>query len=270
MIDLIDQSPRAAFPVTEWGLVSLAGVPESPDRQIALDTILVRYLPALRLYVTTRFRVPSDRADDWLQSFILEKVLERNLLAHARPDRGKFRSFLVKTLHNYVIQQLRKEACRGGAPGMSISYEELSLTTDIAAPSADAIFDLPWAHQVLRESLRRMKHDCLSTGRQVHWEVFSGRLLQPLLHGSQPVPYETLARQLGLALVEEACTLLLSAKRTFTRHFRSVVAEYTANENLIEAEMADIKELIFTHGAPSDLRLADETLVSPSSATEKF
>jgi DNA-directed RNA polymerase specialized sigma24 family protein len=264
MMDTTEAGTRVAFPVTEWGLVSVAGGEESAERQIALDTILVRYLPVLQAFVTARFRVPLERVEDWLQAFILEKVLERDLLAQARPDRGKFRSFLVKSLHNYILQQLRKEACRGGAPGVSVPWDELPLGLDVAAPPSVEVFDLPWAHQVLREALRRMKHDCLSTGRQVHWAVFSSRLLQPLLYGGLPIPYEMLTRQLGLAKVEDACTLLLSAKRTFARHFRSVVAEYTANDSLVDQEIEDVKQLIFIHGAPPDLRLANETLFSPS------
>jgi DNA-directed RNA polymerase specialized sigma24 family protein len=260
----LNAGSRLAFPVTVWGLVSRGGGAESPERQIALETILVRYLPVLQAYVTTRFRVAPERADDWLQAFIMEKVLEKDLLAQARPERGKFRSFLVKTLQNYIIQQLRKEACRGGAPGASVSWDELPPNTHATMPPPTAVFDLPWAQQVLREALRRMKQDCLGTGRQVHWAVFSSRLLQPLLHGGQPVPYETLTRQVGLAQVEDACTLLLSAKRMFSRHFRSVVAEYTANDDLIEQEIQDIKDLICTYGIPSDLRLAEETLFSPS------
>jgi DNA-directed RNA polymerase specialized sigma24 family protein len=263
-----DRAGRISFPLTEWSVVSAAGGLESPQRQIALDTVLVRYLPVLQSYVIRHFRVDPERANDWLQAFILDKVLEKDLLSHADPARVKFRSFLLKTLTNYIVQQLRKELCRGGGPGVSMSLDNLPPHAELPAPPVLEEFDLSWARQVMGEALRRMQRDCLTGGRQAHWCVFVGRLLQPLTQGGEAAPYETLVRQLGLASVGDASTLLLSAKRTFSRHFRSVVAEYVDEDSLVESEIRSIKQLIFEHGMALDLRLFPLPPVSSGGSDE--
>ena len=70
-----------AFPGTEWELVEAAvgnGPPEA-----AMDRLLERYLPHLQAYLRGQFWLPPDQAEDVLLSFILEKVLQRDLFQNA-------------------------------------------------------------------------------------------------------------------------------------------------------------------------------------------
>src|SRR4051794_14531288 len=71
------------FPKTHWSLVRRAGGNEETDRQArkaALAALLARYQPALRSYLRVVRRMPADAADDLLQDFIADKLLEQDLL----------------------------------------------------------------------------------------------------------------------------------------------------------------------------------------------
>src|SRR3954452_18501690 len=98
------------FPSTQWSVVGRAGSGANDDaRRRALATLLARYLPALRSYLRAKHRVDPDRADDLVQGFLTDKVLEQDLIRQADRGRGRFRTFLLTALDNYVTSHVRRE-----------------------------------------------------------------------------------------------------------------------------------------------------------------
>jgi len=58
---------------------------------------------------------------------VVERILEKELLAQANPTRGRFRTFLLNALDNFVISQRRKAQAQKRAPsGDVLSVDELS------------------------------------------------------------------------------------------------------------------------------------------------
>ena len=51
---------------------------------------------ALRAHLAFKYRVPEDQAADFLQGFVVERILKKGLLALADPARGKFHRFLYE------------------------------------------------------------------------------------------------------------------------------------------------------------------------------
>lgn len=86
------------FPTTIWSLVRRADDDQSVVRGPALDDLLRRYAPAMTAHLVRRKRVPPDQADDLVQGFIADKVLEKRLVGMADPNRGRFRTLLTKAL----------------------------------------------------------------------------------------------------------------------------------------------------------------------------
>ena len=105
-----DDVPIQPFPATQWSLVESARQSDTKIRHRALSVLLERYLPALRAYLVAEKRIDAERAQDLLQGFIADKIIEQRLLDHAQQAKGKFRSFLLVTLNHYVVSQHRTEA----------------------------------------------------------------------------------------------------------------------------------------------------------------
>src|SRR5438477_6642253 len=93
----------ARFPSTQWSLVGRAGRTSNEHRRDALGVLLHRYMPALRAHLVLAKRMSADHAEDLLQGFVADKIIEKNLLAQAEQARGRFRSFLLAALNHYVI-----------------------------------------------------------------------------------------------------------------------------------------------------------------------
>jgi hypothetical protein len=204
---------------------------------VALDTLLRRYWPALVAHLVHKKQLPRDRAEDLVQSFIQEKILERNLLERADPSKGKFRAYLLTALDRFVIDCWRKQAHAARAR---------DLPTDAEAGAGLDVFDVAWAMQVLVESIKGMRTECASKQRPDLWGVFAGRALAPV-RGAEPVPYQVLAERLGLESAKQAANRYVIAEEMFRRNFRAVLVEYAGDE--IEAEAQDFRQIVVGTGA---------------------
>src|SRR6266567_87300 len=99
------ESRSSRLPSTHWSEIASASHTRQQKGREALDRLLVRYQAALLAHSTFRFRATEDAAQDLLQSFVAEKILENALLAQANPARGRFRTFLLNALDRFVISQ---------------------------------------------------------------------------------------------------------------------------------------------------------------------
>ncbi len=226
-----DHPPLGSFPSTHWSLIFSARAEDSLRRRESLDELLRLYLPALRAHLLYRRRIEPHRAEDLLQGFVARQVLQRELLAKADATRGRFRSFLLKSLQNYVFAELGKSAPK-----------EVALDLHSPGGAACDVFELEWARQVLQETLRRMKRDCARDGQAARWQLFTSRVVLPTLTDSPSPPYQALIERFAFRSPEQASNALVTAKRQFERTLRAVIAETenAADDAEIDAEIADL------------------------------
>jgi RNA polymerase sigma-70 factor (ECF subfamily) len=226
------------FPATQWSLVdAMRGGGDEGARRAALAALLERYMPALRAYLVIERRLPRERADDLLQGFVADKVLERDLVAKADRARGKFRSFLLTALHRYAIDRARAEQARPGVTGAA-AFEDVEPP---AAPAARDAFDVAWAREVLREAVGRTRAHCERFGRADLWAVFDGRVLRPAFRDEPAVAYDALMPRFGWATAAQGANALVTAKRLFERELRAVVGEYAGDAEAVEEELRDLR-----------------------------
>jgi RNA polymerase sigma factor (sigma-70 family) len=102
--------------------VLAAGHGSVPGAQAALENLCRTYWFPLYAFARRQGNSPQD-AEDLTQEFF-SKLLEKNSLARADPDRGKFRTFLLRSLRNFLINEWKRvgrikrgggSVCGGGA-----------------------------------------------------------------------------------------------------------------------------------------------------------
>ena len=148
-VDAVSASANAGvFATTHWSVVLAAGHKESPQSAEALEKLCRAYWYPLYVYVRRQGNSPED-AQDLTQEFFF-RLLERNNLVKADRDRGKFRTFLLGSLKNFLVNEWKHESRlkRGGG------LEFLSLDADSAEDryaaepaddaNPDAVFDERW------------------------------------------------------------------------------------------------------------------------------
>jgi DNA-directed RNA polymerase specialized sigma24 family protein len=230
------------FPTTRWSLVARASSP-GPQKRTAMGELLESYIPALRFHLRTDRRMDPNGADDLLQAFLADKVVQQDLIAQVERGRGRLRNFLLVALHRFAHSEWRRANARKRAADKALPLDEKFDAVD-SMPPPGAGFDQAWAKQVLAEAMARMQRECESSGRPEIWEVFHGRVLAPALGQAEPIGYEQLVQRFRLASPVQASNLLITAKRTFQRTLREAIGEYAADEAEIDEELAHLREAL--------------------------
>ena len=164
-----------AFATTRWSLVISAGSFESGEQEArdALAELCRTYWRPIFSFVARRGYSMED-AQDLTQDFFV-MILEHHWLEHADPNRGRFRSLLLTSLQNFLINVAEKtHARKRGGDVEFISWDDwmadapsaLSISAQaLESLPAERLFDLRWATTVVEQALRRLREECEGKGR---------------------------------------------------------------------------------------------------------
>jgi len=233
------------FVQTDWSLVGRVGRGGPEGRREALGVLLLRYMPALQAHLVYRRGLSPDAADDLLQEFVASKIIEKDLIAHARRNAGKFRTFLLTALNRFLINRIRDEQAKKRSPehGKVVSMGDCVEQLPSDDEPAEA-FHTAWAQRVIAEALRRMRAQCKRSGRPDLWGVFDCRVVGPTLEGREPIDYGQLIQRFGFRSPAQASNALITAKRMYARTLRAVLGEYARDDEEIDAEIDELREIL--------------------------
>src|SRR5258705_662087 len=102
------------FRPTRWSVVLLSAQSEAPGSRAAVAALCGLYWYPLYAFIRRRGYNPED-AQDLTQGFFLH-LFDHKALTEVDPLKGKFRSFLLASLQNYLSKELDRTRClkRGG------------------------------------------------------------------------------------------------------------------------------------------------------------
>jgi len=224
------------FPSTHWSLIG--------EGRSGLSALFKRYRPAMVAYIARAYQFDSHRTEDMVQGFAASHLVERDLMAKADRNRGRFRALLVTAMDHFVLNLLRDERREKRRP--SGGLKALDHVQQQGSRDDDPVraYEREWARQVVAQAVLRTQQECLAAGRGDLWGVFEQRFLTPLLEGGEVPDYEHLILPLGVATPSQASNLLITGKRMFARLLREVIAEYTQNRDEVEVEIHDLMEIL--------------------------
>ena len=213
-----------AFVETRWSLVLRAGLGTEEGRE-ALNTLCQHYTQPLYVYLR-KVGYDAGRSEEMLQSFFT-KLVERNFVAAADPDRGRFRSFLLTALKR-SLQNDERDSTRikrgGHASLISLSdYEILERIPDNKLSPAQQ-YERQWALQLLERALKNVEEEYASRGKG---EIFQ-EMQTTLTLNEKILDYSAIGERLGL----KASHLRVLAHRLRKDYGRCVLSEiYETVEN---------------------------------------
>lgn len=237
------RDPR--FATTHWSMVLRAGREQSDEAQSALSRLCRIYWYPLYAHVRRRGYPPAD-AQDLTQQFFA-RLLARQLLASADPERGRFRSFLLTSLDHFLRDEWAKARAqkRGGgevAFPVSLDLAESRFERESSSLSPDQAFDRQWAVALLGSVLQQLEDDYR---REQKAALFAA--LQPTLTGlREHQPYAEIAAHLGLseAAVKVAVHRL---RQRYRARLQAEIAATVASDADVKDEMQHLFRT-FAHG----------------------
>ena len=194
-----DQRSPHRFATTRRSLVLAAGHRSQPEADQALALLCEAYWYPLYAYV--RRRIPDvSEAQDLVQGFFV-RLLEKNVLAKASPQRGRFRSFLLAAVKNFLTNEwdrARADKRGGGRQGLSldlVSGESRVSLEPTHALTPERTYERDWALRLLGRVLERVREEFAAAGKARRFD-----LLQGFLTGDRAdLSYATVAAELAMS-----------------------------------------------------------------------
>lgn len=190
------------FVTTRWSLIFSAANGEEQNARGALAELCRTYWRPIFSFVRARGCSIED-AQDLTQDFFVT-ILKDNWLQHADRNRGRFRSLLLRSLQNFLINADEKTHAHKRGGGVEFvswdnwaaeEFSQLPASTQTLVLPPERVFDFNWATTVVEQALRRLREEC--EGKDKLW-LF--RALSPHLTDERDeVSYAGLSAELGVA-----------------------------------------------------------------------
>lgn len=232
-------SGAGRFATTHWSVVLQAGQPGAPGYQQALETLCRGYWFPLYAYLR-RHGYDSHQAEDYTQAFFC-RVLEKQVLRSADSKRGRFRSFLLATLKNFLADErdrARAQKRGGGRKLLSIDFNQAENQYALEPAdrlSPEKLFDKSWALTVLERTMACLKTELAGKNKK---ELFD-HLKIYLTAEKGSIPYRDTAAELNMteAAVRTAVHRL---RRHYRKSLRDEIAQTVTSEDQIDEEIDDL------------------------------
>lgn len=225
---------QPGFATTHWSMVLAAGNQASPDYTRALSALCETYWYPLYAYLRRR-GYDKQQAEDYTQDFFAA-LLEKQGLGKADPKLGKFRSFLLASLKNFLADEWgRKQAQKrgGGIKVSSLDFDEGQTRygrEPVDDLSAEKLFERSWAQAILAQALTRLKAEFAAEGKQDLFEQLKTYLT------AQDAPYRDTAAVLNMT--EGAVKVAVHRlRRRYGELVRQEIAQTVATAEQIDEEM---------------------------------
>jgi len=201
---IVGQGSPNQFATTRWSVVLACGDKGSNEEKArkALAELCKTYWRPVFAFICRRGH-PVPDAQDLTQDFFVT-VLKGHLLERADPDRGRFRSLLLKALQDFLVNAGdRRQATKRGGDAQFVSWDEWMAETpshfvisshDARAWPAERIFDVRWAATAVEHALRQLGEECEDRGRRRVFDVLSDYLAAE----RQDMSYQKLSKMLGV------------------------------------------------------------------------
>jgi RNA polymerase sigma-70 factor (ECF subfamily) len=220
------------FQTTHWSVV-LQAAQRQEGGGAALEKLCQDYWFPLYSYVRRGGR-DAEEAKDLTQEFFA-RLLEKNWLAQADANRGRFRSFLLSALKHFLANEWRKKqaAKRGGGKSV-VSLDDTAEALYLAEPASDLtpekIYERRWALRLFERALGRLREDHQAAGKLAVFEA-----LEPFLSAeAREGDYERVGAALGMSNGAVA-----GAVHRLRQRYRELVRDEIAQTVTSPAELED-------------------------------
>ena len=237
-------SPGDDFLTTQWTLVLRAGAADDTTARQALAALCQRYWYPLYVYVRRRGSGVQE-AEDVIQGFFA-RLLEKQILAGVTVEGGRFRSFLLTAVKNYLANERDRASAEkrgGGATMLSLdidSGESRLAQEPHDCDTPERLFERQWALTLLEVVMHKLAAEYSTVDKSRLFEL----LKASLTGGQDRLPYAAIALELNIS--EEAARQAASRMR---KRYRELLREEVASTLASEQEVDDeIRGLFATLG----------------------
>jgi RNA polymerase sigma-70 factor (ECF subfamily) len=206
------------------------------EAHAALETLCRAYWYPLYAYLRRAGQAPHD-AEDLVQEFFA-RLLEKEWLLAADPDKGRFRTFLLVALKRFMAKEWQRSITqkRGGSlthvPLDTTDAEQRYAGEPVQTLAADDIYERRWAMTLLDQALENLAAEYARAGKAAEFACLKCWLTAD--RGG--IPYAEVAAELHCS--EGAARVAVHRlRKRFRQLFREAIAGTVAEGEDAEEEL---------------------------------
>jgi len=224
------------FHTTHWSLIAAATGDGGEQAQAALEEVCRAYWYPVYAFIRRRGQ-PAEDAGDLTQAFFAT-LLEKEYLADADRERGRFRAFLLTAVARFVAKERDKAAAqkRGGGRQLfpiDLADGEARYRHEPAHDwTAERVFERRWALTLLDRTLARLRQEHATAGKQALFDALKVYLTGEA--GAPPLRHVAGQLQMTEGAVKVAVHRL---REKYREALRAEVAQTVATEGDVDDEL---------------------------------
>ncbi|MDB6040139.1 MAG: hypothetical protein JWM99_3980 [Verrucomicrobiales bacterium] len=231
------------FATTHWTVVLDAGKGSSPRSDAALAKLCETYWYPLYAYARRQGNSVED-AEDLTQQFFA-RFLGKNYIEKADRDRGKFRTFLLGSMKNFLVNEWKHSARLKRGGGHSFVPLDLDVaegryaTEPIAETDPENSYDKQWAVALIEQVFTTLRREYAALEKSALVEE-----LKPFVWGEESsASYAEIGHKLNMAegTVKVAVHRL---RQRFRELLRAEVAQTVSRPEEIDGELRHLIAVI--------------------------
>jgi RNA polymerase sigma factor (sigma-70 family) len=229
-------SPSPHFMTTQWSVVLRAANAHDAQSAYAMEQLCRNYWYPLYVYVR-RQCCSSHDARDLTQEFFA-RIMEKSILDFADPKRGRFRTFILCSLKNFLTNEWNKSQAQKRGNGVAIlsideQDTELRFTNEpVDNLTPEDVYAKRWASTLLEIAMEHLRRKYLEDEKVEVFQTFGGCILE----NSSEEGYATLGAKLGMS-EGAARTAVHRLRKDFRRILRAEVASTVESSSDIDDEL---------------------------------
>ena len=233
------------FKTTAWSLVRAAQNRAGPEYIDAMNRFIAGYWKPVFYFIRAR-GCPLQTAEDLTQEFF-GMFLVKDWLDPADPERGRFRSFLLKILQRFLADR------SPGRARKQVTFDQQlvcisSLMGDdeqsFEPPSTEVpedIFMRQWARAVIDNVSRRVELWCRNKGRPDWYQIFMADHFPA--SGAKRPSQEALAKQFRVTR-DQIRHALAQTKQQFGHELQEELSDQLTGDVDIPGEIGELERLL--------------------------
>ena len=243
ILGISSSAAPVGFQSTRWSVVLAANDSDAQRSSAAISDLYQAYWRPLYAFLRRSGYSTAD-AQDVVQGLFVH-LMSTEVLSYPEPERGRFRSFLLAALKQYLAQQHRRETAEkrgGGRPTLSLEFgrEEGNCqneAVDVVTP--EVTYERRWASALIDGVIRQLADEYSARGKSALF-----RELEVFLRDADPeITYGELADRIGSS--EGAVRVAVHRlRRRCGELVRQEVAHTVASPDEIDAELQYLLDLL--------------------------
>lgn len=228
------------FRTTAWSIVVGAQGDETFRRGECLAKLCQIYWKPIFYYMRRR-GISVDDARDLTQEYFAT-FLEKDFVATADRERGKFRTFVLVTVNRFLSKQLARKRRTDARCGIVLHMEdgddEVLLPELAHGETAEDEFNRRWAMNLIEKTLAAMGEECKAGKKKCYYDAFV--MFLEGASSSDKVSYREMATAMGVSEAD-VTNYLYRGRNIFQKLLREEIRESVESESAIDEEIEALK-----------------------------